>query len=136
MNFDNLKKLAEFVSTIPQEKFNMSILRDVNAGFSNKHCNSVGCIVGHMTSIIPEDQIIYYLSTDSINFFATARNWLDIQEKQSTALFLFSHVWGETDNTVTGAVNRIKYLLKYKQLPDNWRDQMEGRSPLTYNENY
>jgi hypothetical protein len=136
MNFDNLKKLADFVSTIPQEQFDMSILRDLRDNFSDKHCNTVGCVVGHMMSIIPDGEIIYYNHTDRINFFLTARRWLDITSGQSVSLFLFSHLWEKTDNTVNGAVNRIKYLIKYKQLPSNWQDQLEGITPLTYNENY
>lgn len=136
MNFDNLRRLAKFVSTIPQDQFDMAILRDPKDNFSDKHCNTVGCIVGHMMSIIPDDKIFYYKSTDRINFFVTARKWLGLEDKQTVSLFLFSHKWGKIDNTVQGAVNRINYLIKYKQLPSNWQDQMEGRSPLTYNENY
>lgn len=139
MNFDNLKKLADFVSTIPQENFNMRILRD-SQDSGSKHCNSVGCIMGHMTAIIPDSEIVYFLKTQEIDFYQTASKWLNLSTTNSKDdgifQFIFHFLWSNVDNTVQGAVNRIKYLIKYKQLPDNWKDQLSGRSPITYNENY
>jgi hypothetical protein len=46
-------------------------------------------------------------------------------------LYLFGSDWVHEDNTPTGAAKRIRYFVA-NGLPENWKDQMSGKAPLSY----
>lgn len=140
INVENLKKLAKFVTTIPQNDFSMGVYRKDNS--VTVDCNTVGCILGHSTALMPN---MYLASAQRIRklvkhegisavpwpkihtvfklygyglIFSDANYTIitDFIDEPSIALeliwkWLFSGGWELHDNTVEGAVKRINWLI-------------------------
>jgi len=125
MNRENLQKMADYIRTIPQDRFSMKFYRF--GQHETPECDSVGCIVGHCTILDTNPLPIY--RSKAINF----NEWSD----QFTLLYgaswawCFSERWARVDNTSEGAALRIEWLLKHG-LPENWYEQLWGIEPLCY----
>lgn len=52
MNVDRLLKLADFLESVPPERFNLRRWADV--GFSPDNCGTAACAIGWATTIFPE----------------------------------------------------------------------------------
>lgn len=110
---DNLAKLADYLESLPNNYagFHMDrFMRYIDdAGYSNQPytatlgpCGSVGCAVGHgpaagIDPVPNEDWLSYAYRV----FGADTFDWC------------FAGSWAFTDNTISGAVARIRHLLKY-----------------------
>jgi hypothetical protein len=128
MNRENLQRMADYIRTVPQEKFNMEFYRKGN----EKHhkCNSVGCVIGHCT-VLDDFDNIPTLWNDEINFTEWSTNYTGIALRESEWIWCFDSLWNQTDNTPTGAAHRIEWLLNHG-LPEDWFEQMTGKTPLIY----
>lgn len=127
MNKENLLKMADYIETVPQEKFDMEHFR---FGDENAHeCNSIGCIIGHCT-ILDTNPLPMYSDGD-INFGEWSQSFTGISPFTSDWTYLFGYKWIGIDNTPTGAAKRIRHYVE-NGLPENWRDIMCGYAPLPY----
>jgi len=152
MNTENLNKIADYIETVPQYKFDMRRFRteehaddieiipddpqekvDISAylaGQKTAHeCGSVGCILGHCTILDERPLPLNYLG--EIDVYVWSFEFTGLDPKSIGWCYLFAGFWTYGDNTPTGAASRIRHFLE-KGLPDDWRDQMLGRTPLSY----
>lgn len=126
MNKENLQRMADYIKTIPQEKFDMGLFRD---GDRRTHeCNSVGCIIGNCT-ILDNEPLPRY-NDGSIDFQKWSINFTGITNTHHWN-WLFGGSLRYIDNTTLGASKRIEHYIK-NGLPDNWREIMYGSDPLPY----
>jgi hypothetical protein len=129
INLENLIRMADFIETVPQDKFDMSEFRNDNIqDMVEPKCNSVGCIVGHCTILDNEDLPRTYLG--DIDFWEWSEKFIGTDNLMVWS-YLFHQVWHKIDNTPTGAAKRIRYYVA-NGLPENWKDQMSGEAPLSY----
>ena len=127
MNRKNLNRMADYIETIPQEKFNMATYR---TGELLKHeCDTVGCVLGHCT--ILDKRPLPILRSGNINFYAWSIKFTGLGPFSNEWRYLFASGWGAVDNTPIGAANRIRHFLE-KGLPTDRQTQMLGRAPLSY----
>lgn len=112
MNKINLLKAVYYLYTqVLAEKFDMRVYRK-NSSFKPKYCQTVGCAMGHLTAIIPDDKILRDYNKKII-FLYTGKQALDINDNQY--LFLFNGYYADLDNSIKGACQRILYLLTSKR---------------------
>jgi len=151
MNAENLKKMADYIETVPQYKFDMRRFREEEhaddfeiipddpqekvdisaflAGRKTAHeCGSVGCLLGHCTIL---DERPLPLKSGEIDFYAWSFEFTGLHPKSIGWVYLFSASWRAADNTPTGAAKRIRYLIE-NSAPEDWKAQMEGDAPLSY----
>jgi len=130
MNRENLSRMADYIETVPQKKFNMRLFRTGEE--KNHECGSGGCILGHCTILdknpLPLD------SYGDINFSAWSLEFTGLNPFCDEWNYLFSGDWDGVDNTPAGAAKRIRHFLE-KGLPDDWRGQIEDSAPLSYLKN-
>ena len=127
MNTENLKLMADYIETIPQDRFDMNTFR---RGESVKHeCDSVGCILGHCTVL--DERPLPMNFFDNIDFNAWSFDFTGLDPFSVEWDYLFSSFWTYGDKTPIGAANRIRHLLE-NGAPEDWREQMLGRAPLSY----
>jgi hypothetical protein len=127
MNKENLLRMADYIETVPQEKFDMELFR---AGDGNTpECNSIGCIIGHCTVLDTKPLPIYI--NGNINFYEWSQSFTGINRESYDWIYLFSWEWAATDNTPTGAAKRIRHYVE-NGLPENWHDIIYGNAPLPY----
>lgn len=131
MNKENLSRMADYIETIPQERFHMLDYRDLGDDLGSVQCNSVGCIIGHCTVLDPYPQGIPRFSSGSINFTAWSQNFTGIEHAFRAWQFMFAPQWVDSDNTPIGAAKRIRWALKHG-VPKNWAAQMNGEAKLCY----
>lgn len=130
MNKENLKRMAEYIATIPQDKFDMKYFREPGGSCETHECNSVGCVIGHCTILDDWDNISKDIN-GRINFSAWSRQFAGLDGFSDEWVWCFSDEWKTVDNTPIGASKRILWLIK-NGLPDDWCDQMLGESRLCY----
>jgi hypothetical protein len=132
MNRENLQRMADYIRTIPQEKFDMSVFRDGNDAFSSE-CKTVGCAVGHCT--ILDDRPLPITLNGEINYLNWSMEFTGLDTGPGCGnpewQWCFSPYWVITDNTPEGAARRIEWLLA-NGLPDNSSEQEYGEEPLCY----
>jgi len=126
MNKGNLKKMADYIETIPQDKFDMYHFRE---GESVKHeCDSVGSVLGHCTILdrrpLPLDK------SGEIDFYAWSKDFTGLPSNSYEWQYLFFYSWSACDNTPVGAAKRIRHFLE-QGLPKDWQKQMEGDASLS-----
>jgi len=124
--------MADYIETIPQEKFDMSAYR---TGQRTAHeCDSVGCVVGHCTVL--DKNPLPMNGLYNIDFLAWSRKFtgLDSYSDNNKCHYLFSFFWTAVDNTPVGTAKRIRYIIEHG-LPEDWYEQMHGRAPLSYLKN-
>lgn len=130
MNRHNLQRMADFLKTVPQEKFNMEYFRKENSDLGSKDCKSVGCAIGWCTVLDDEENIPRDVDGDII-FDKWSEKFTGLDPELEEWDWCFSLIWSEVDNTPIGASKRIQWLLDHG-LPENWEDQKEGEAPLCY----
>jgi len=130
MNRENLNKMADYIETIAQDRFDMGKFR---TGEKVDHeCDSVGCVLGHCTILdknpLPLD------SSGDIDFSAWSLDFTGLNPDSDECHYLFAGLWDSADNTPTGAAKRIRYIIEHG-LPEDWYEQTRGRAPLSYLKN-
>ena len=126
---ENLIKLANGLlnDNRRRTRFTMAVYSaDGGAGEMQIECGSVGCAIGHAPFYGIE-------KNPSESWFAYSRRTLINRstDDSSESRWCFSGDWAPIDNTKTGAAQRIIYLLQYG-LPDTWKSQMDGDTPICY----
>lgn len=128
MNKENLQRMADYIRTVPQEKFSMSVYRYGQ----NQHlpkCGSVGCVIGHCT-ILDKANIKQWRDYEGdIEFGMWSQHFTGIKDEMWE--WCFASEWANVDNTTNGAALRIEWLIN-KGLPHDWDDQMNGQAALCY----
>lgn len=128
MNRENLKRMADYIRTVPQENFTISYYR---SGSERYHkCDSVGCVIGHCTVLDDIDNIPTFQGGD-IRFDEWSKIFTELVPYSGKWKWCFSTYWKQIDNTPTGAAERIEWLLNHG-LPEDWYEQMTGETPLIY----
>ena len=121
MNRKNLNRMADYIETIPQDRFDMDNFR---TGEKVKHeCDSVGCVIGHCTVLDKNPLPMNYIG--DINFSEWSFEFTGLYPNSDEWDYLFASEWGAVDNTPKGATKRIRYFL-LRGLPYNWYEQMKG----------
>lgn len=138
----NLRKMAKFILTIPEPKFDMSRFRAKpsrkggilfldDSEFTHE-CETIGCVLGHCTALDTEKNLNQYKSAYcGFEYGAWSEEFTGIPVLSNDWDWCFSGVWVSVDNTREGASKRILYYLK-NGLPRNWEEQMDGSTPLIY----
>ena len=126
MNKENLKLMADYIETVPQDKFDVERFRTGQIKYHE--CDSVGCVIGHCTVL---DKNPLPMDCGRIIFYAWARDFAGLNPNSSEWKYLFSLHWTAVDNTPTGAAKRIRYFIK-NGLPKDWYKQILGNAPLSY----
>lgn len=126
MNKENLRKMADYVETIPQENFDMEYFRFEDD--TSYKCDSIGCVIGHCT-VLDDPKNIPLYPDGGIFFSEWSYKFTGISEEEWD--WCFSEDWAHTDNTPTGAAKRIRFLLE-NGLPEDWEDQMNGFATISY----
>jgi len=122
---DNLIKGANWLKeNITQNQFNMGCFRS--------YCDTIGCALGWMPRAFP-DPIEPDYCPDHEYYRRVSLRLFGLSSLCDGWEWCFSGDWSSTDNTVRGAVSRMKWLAE-KGLPDNWGEQMGGHEPLCYME--
>jgi len=127
MNRENLNRMADYIETIPQDRFDMHTFRTGES--VNHECDSVGCVIGHCTILdknpLPMHRFGY------IDFDSWSSDFTGLDSFSDEWRYLFFGLWTAVDNTPTGAAKRIRYLIEHG-LPEDWHEQIEGKAPLSY----
>jgi hypothetical protein len=108
MNKQRLLDAADWAeNNIDPEMFDMGSFR---SGEKNKpECDSIGCMVGHLTAMNAENVMENYLySYRDIKFGEWSINYFALDEDEWD--YLFSVAWAEVDNTLEGAIARMRRL--------------------------
>jgi hypothetical protein len=129
----NLKIMQQALLTDPT--INLSMERwaapaELEVGYDPEReghmCGSLGCVVGHAPSYIPlvEEDIIcdFVRMVPCINYSGYSRRVFGVFEDDWA--WLFSSSWGEVDDTVEGAAQRIEMLLDIGCAPE-WFEEVE-----------
>ncbi len=129
MNKENLQKMADYIRTIPEEKFDMRDYRSFDDKFSTE-CDSVACVIGHCTVLDKENILENFIkSSGNICFTEWSYDFTGIMSNEW--YWCFSSYWTDTDNTVEGAARRIEWLIN-NGLPEDWEKQMHREEKLCY----
>jgi hypothetical protein len=129
MNKDNLRRMAEYIATVPQELFDMWAYRN-EEDLREHNCKTVGCVIGHCTILddwknIPRDE------DGDILFGEWSEIFTGLNIDSELWDWCFNYKWTPIDNTPIGASKRILWLIE-NGLPDDWEQQMNGEKPLCY----
>ena len=122
----NLKKMAKYIATIPQEQFDMS-----KYGIEDRNligCGTVGCVLGHCIALDKENVITSFSTESSIYHETWAKTFTGITHSDERD-FLFHSFWDTIDNTPIGASKRILYFIKHG-LPDVLRNKVSFSNRL------
>lgn len=129
-NVVNLRRMALYISTLKQEQFDMRTFRDGQEKF--RHCDSVGCVIGHCTALDDPKNIIR--DKDGYIMFS---NWSEtftgLNMRCKEYEWCFGTIWATIDNTPDGASKRILYFLEHLKVPKNF-GRMNAKSLLQYYE--
>lgn len=131
------KEMYEFLDWLQENvipgNFDMADFRENMSNDKIEVCGTSACVCGWMPQYfksrgweIPYDQ------DQCIDFHLMPRRFgIDPKHNALQWDWCFAGWWSGTDNSVEGAIARIKYLYENK-LPINWRDQMFGGVKLSY----
>jgi hypothetical protein len=108
MNKQRLLDAADWAEkNIDPKMFDMTIYRSVDE--SSPECNSLGCMVGHLTAIDADNIGKNYIRSDgSIKFAQWSRDYFELEVYEWG--YVFSAAWAEVDNTLEGAIARMRRL--------------------------
>ena len=135
MNKENLLKLAKFLETLPQEKFDIGKYRKCKGGYlapfrDVDNCGSIGCSIGWAPFVKGLEPVSDDWNNDgTLSFGAYSRRIFNITHDEWS--WCFSSEWKPVDNTPSGASERIYYLVK-NGLPAYWKLQRDGYYKLCY----
>jgi hypothetical protein len=127
----NLKRMANYIKTIPQKSFNMKIYRNGSESYTVE-CNSIGCVIGHCVILDKSKTIPRFTVSGDINFEDWSVRFTGLNYFSNEWDWCFNSDWSEVDNTPIGASKRIEWMLK-NGVPNNWEDQLTGNAELCYN---
>lgn len=116
MNRNNLQRMIDHLSTVPEDKFDMGSFRSSYHDRGNTECNSVGCVIGHCTILAPE--LVIKRMDGTIQFCNWSKKFTGLDIDTNEWDWCFSGLWDAVDNTIKGAQQRIKYLLNGGEIPD------------------
>ena len=107
MNKQRLLDAADWAEkNINPEIFDMG---DYRTGQTIKpECDSVGCMVGHLTAIDVENVMDNYIDCYRINFYEWSMDYFEVDLLQWK--YLFDAWWAHEDNTLEGAIARMRRL--------------------------
>jgi hypothetical protein len=130
MNKENLQRMADYIRTVPREKFDMLEFR---GGEGKKaECDSVGCVIGHCTVLDAENIKARFTDVDGeIRFAIWSEEFTGLSLHRSGWDWCFSADWIYIDNTPEGAALRIEWLIE-NGLPEDADEQMIGAAKLCY----
>jgi hypothetical protein len=108
MNKQRLIEAADWAEkNINPQQFDMERFRSGNRG--NPECDSIGCMVGHLTAIDAKNIMENYITSDiGIKFAKWSRDYFEVEGYKWN--YLFSPAWTEVDNTLSGAIARMRRL--------------------------
>ncbi len=120
MNKENLKKLADYLDTLPPDYigFDMTFFQ----------CGTVGCAVGHGPAAgIPRKY-------DEPWVFYSQRVFIEGSKPNDNLHWgwCFSGSWSRVDNSIKGAVMRIRYLIEHGDVPPWYREAIRVLKPSSY----
>ncbi len=107
--------MADYIRSTSQEQFDMSKYRPALDNTTHI-CNSVGCVIGHCTALISEEefkQIPLHPSSLGVDFTLWSENFTGLKRNYQEWEWCFDSEWYYFDNTPEGAADRIEYMLKY-----------------------
>lgn len=111
MNKVNLKKMAEFLKTVPPKEFTMADYKVVTEDGIKRS------IIGYLPMLFPEDnlkdttiELDYFLISIHYFGFMSSAEWY----------YIFSTAWKDIDDTPIGAVDRIQEILNGKFIKENY----------------
>jgi hypothetical protein len=108
MNKQRLLDAADWAEkNIDPKMFDMGQYR---TGSEQKpECNSVGCMVGHLTAIDAKNVMENYLNRyGNIKFEQWSIDYFEVDGLEWR--YLFSYRWTKADNTLEGAIARMRRL--------------------------
>jgi hypothetical protein len=107
MNKQRLLEAADWAEkNIDPKMFDMGHYRE---GQHTPECNSVGCMVGHLTAIDADNIGKNYIRSDgSIKFAQWSTYYFELEVYEWG--YVFSAAWAEVDNTLEGAIARMRRL--------------------------
>ena len=120
---DNLLKLADYLDKLPDDydRFNMAFYMADDESeqvpideISKPDCGTVACAAGHG----PAAGIRVYRDRDWDDYINRV---FGAHEVGGGYHYMFSGNWTEYDNTIKGAVARIRTFVKLGRTPEGWR---------------
>lgn len=121
INWDRLEQWIPLLEQIHEDSFTMAYYRSVWSDTGDAICRTSGCILGHMTAYaqnpIPKGDY------NNINFEQFSGTELGIVFGTYLWEYLFAERWQKVDNTLQGAIDRIKYACSNRMDPmsDLWK---------------
>lgn len=122
----NLKKMIKVMEGVENNNFTMSIFSHTN------ECGTIGCILGHCKPAL--DTAGEFFERD----FSEWGDWYlglppETESMDDTIwVYLFSSSWDVVDNTVEGAIARMKHCLDLGGVPADAKAQLYFGAELTY----
>lgn len=114
---DNLNKLADYLEEHVQEtQFDMSGYR-----MHKPKCGTVACAIGWSPDAIPEIRVKYGPKYDWLEI---AEYFVNRSDDDYSWTWCFSGAWTGFDNTVKGAVRRLRYLAHHHRPPPWFNREM------------
>lgn len=116
MNTDNLRTLAEYLLTVPEERFDMLTYTenespDDMAAARNNYCGTTACAAGHAASVWPEVAARHADNFGSINYGWMIFSLFGISVNSIEFKFLFGDAWSRVANSPKQAAARIFYAI-------------------------
>lgn len=115
MNIKNAKRLLRRLKQVKSERVwlgnwvSLRLLFKDRKGFleHRNECGTTGCIAGHACMIMPPKEVVSVDSGYGVDFFTSAKNWLDITHDQASALFASRHDDCNPDDDQQTAIDRL-----------------------------
>ena len=121
----NLRKHAKYLYALPDNsKFDMKQIALDDHGYRVRSvcdvhdCGTVMCSLGYAALGFPRIARVHN------NWSEFCRDVFGIDSRDIEWDFLFSAKWTGIDNTITGAADRIIYVLKHGVPEDNWNPEV------------
>ncbi len=86
----NLKRTREYIANVNGSMINMDYYR-CNFDNFNPECKSIGCIIGHATTLDAKNVIDNFIHHNGINFSLWSREFFGIDRKSKLWIYLFGH---------------------------------------------
>jgi len=105
---ENLKKMIDFMETIPEEYIKMSKFREADE--TSIECDSVGCVIGWCTTLDKENIAKNFINDDNViefNLWINSFLKLDELKDRQIWLFMFGEIWDDNKEYI---INRMKYI--------------------------
>jgi len=111
LNRENLKKMMDFVKTIPEEFIEMEEFRQTDE--TTIECKSSGCIIGWCTELDKENITKNFIDSEDncILFYDWSFNFLNLELKDDQSIweFMFAYHWSNNKQLILNRMNYIYY---------------------------